>query len=46
MKNYNVKRQPKHIVTMINFNWNCVECGYENTASLSEEEDLAQTEEA
>jgi|GEM_PF-4230265 len=34
--------QPKHIVTMINFNWGCVDCGYENSSSLSEEEDLMQ----
>lgn len=38
-------RQPNHIITMINFNWSCCDCGYENTASLSEEEDLCQTKE-
>jgi len=37
-----VGRQPNHIVTMINFNWNCLSCDYENTSSLSEEEDLIQ----
>lgn len=37
-----INRQPNHIVTMINFNWGCIECKYENTSSLSEEEDLMQ----
>jgi transcription elongation factor Elf1 len=32
----------KHIVTMINFNWECMICKKENVSSLSEEEDLMQ----
>ncbi len=39
-----IEKQAKHIVTMINFNWECCDCKYENTASLSEEEDLCQTD--
>lgn len=37
-----IERQPKHLITMINFNWKCYSCNYENSASLSEEEDLLQ----
>lgn len=37
-----VERQLKHFVTMINFNWECINCKCENSASLSEEEDLMQ----
>jgi transcription elongation factor Elf1 len=35
-----ISRHPKHFVTMINFNYECVECGYDNSVSLSEEEEL------
>lgn len=38
------ERLSNHIVTMINFNWECYECKAENPASLSEEEDLCQTD--
>lgn len=39
-----IARHPKHMITMINFNWKCCNCEYENSASLSEEEDLCQVD--
>ena len=37
-----ITRHSSHFITMINFNFECYDCGYDNSVSLSEEEDLLE----